>query len=344
MLFTLKIQKSATETWEMPCSSLSQSEELNADRTASFNIETQHGDVVAQSTGVTLEYILSGGYREAYVYDQDGTCTFSGFIDEVNLSAGEQKKGTYSVTAKGFFALLEKRMTAASQLYTSTDAGEIAWDLIDTTQAEPYGDFGITLGLIEPTKDRDRTYSYRPLKECIQKLTSGEVKDGFDFDIDVAKAFNVYAYKGDDREDIIFDADHNVNTWQVRKTGLLGMCNHVVVFGAGNGDDMAVVEKTSANSYKEAYFLLVDGMSDKDNGDLTLLGDKGQKYIDTYQAPIKSPVTLTCDYGAPRYTEYSVGDRVRVKIKEADIDTMMRVTKKSVDMSGNVNVTLKLVL
>lgn len=340
--FTLIVKKTDGTKWELPFSSLSFSEELNNDRNCTFTVVRQTGEAIAAITGVTLEFILSGGYREVEVRDQDENLVYSGFIDETQGNAGGAEEGSVTVTSRGFFSLLEKRYTGALREFTNTDAGAIAMTLIDETQAKPYGDFGITEGYIEPTKNRDRTYKWRNVKEAIQGLTSDNVKDGFEFDIDVNKEFNVFAEKGVTRENLIFDSAHNLDNWQVRKTGILGMCNHVIVFGAGDGDAMAVVEEDAENTYKEPYFLLEEGLSDKDNGDEDLLSDKGTKYLDKYKYPQKI-VNFQCFYGEPDFSTYNVGDYVRVRIAEEGVDDMLRIVKRSVDMSGTVSITVRAV-
>lgn len=341
--FTITIKTLAGLKWQLPYSSLSMSDEKNKDRLANFTVEIDAGEVVAANTGVTLEFILSGGYRELDVHDHNGVLVYSGFIDETVGSAGGGEVGSLAVSSKGFFYLFEKRFTSSLQTYTGVDAGDIAWDLINTTQAKPYGDFGITLGLIEASKDRDRTYKWRNIKDAIEQLTSDNVKEGFDFDIDVNKEFNVfYPSKGEVRNDIVFDSSFNIDNWQVRKTGILSMCNHAIIFGEGNGDSMVVVEEDSDNSYKDAFFLLEEGLSDKDNGDVDLLTDKALAYLERYQAPEKNPINFTCFYNSPLYTNYNVGDMVHVIIAEMGVDEMMRIYKKSVDMSGKVSVTVRL--
>ena len=338
--FTLTIKTTAGMEWELPFSSVSFSEELNKDRVANFTIVRQTGEQVAALTGTTLEAILSGGYREVEIRDSLGVLVYSGFIDETTGNAGASEYGNVSVTSRGFLALLEKRYTANLVTYTATDAGAIAWDLISDTQAKTYGNFGITMGSIIASKNRDRTYKWRNIKEAILALTSDNVKDGFDFDIDTGKVFNVYPQKGSSRPEIIFDSKFNIDRWTVRKTGILGMANHVIVFGAGNEDDMIVEERTSAPGYKAAYFLLEEGLSDKDNGNATLLQDKGDAYLASYQYP-KKFVNISVFYDNPTYSTYNVGDYVRVKIAEEGVDAMMRILRRSCSMDGTVDLVLK---
>lgn len=339
--FFLFIKTLEGTKWELPYSSLSFSEELNKDRTCNFTIIRQTGEAIATITGVTLEFILSGGYREVEIYDQDDVLVYSGFVDETTGNAGSGEEGNVTVTSRGFFSLLEKRYTGANDFFENVDAGQIAWSLIETTQAKPFGDFGITEGVIEANKNRQRTFQYNTIKEAIQGMTSDNVKDGFEFDIDVNKVFNVfYPEKGETRENIIFDSSLNIDNWTVRKTGILGMANHVIVFGQGQGDGMIVVEEDAEDIYKEPFFLLEAGLSDKDNGDIDLLTDKGKKYLASYKYPQKF-VSFSTFYNSPPFTNYQVGDWVRVRIAEEGIDDMLRIIKKSTGMDGVVSISLR---
>ena len=90
--------------------------------------------------------------------------------------------------------MFNNRYTDAVVEYASTDAGEIAWDLIDNSQNQTNGDLGITKGIIETTQNRDRTYYNQNIMEAIVNLSN--VIGGFDFEFTHNKVFNVYAVKG----------------------------------------------------------------------------------------------------------------------------------------------------
>ena len=338
--FKLFVKDKSGIKWEIPFISLSWTEELNNDRNASFTVTNQALEDIAERYGVTGEFILSAGYREIEIYDYDDNLVYTGIVDEIMGSGGKGEQGNKVVSSRGFFSLFTKRYTSAYTHYEDIDAGEIGWNLINDTQSKEYGDFGVVRGSIEETKTRDRTYKRRNIKEAIQALTSDEVAEGFEFDIDNYKNYNVFVERGDVREEIIFDSECNIDNWQVRKTGLLGMANHVIVFGEGSGDDMIVVEEDAENSYKVQYGLLEDGLSDKDNGDEELLSDKGIKYLDLNKYPSKS-VSFDHFYAFPLVTTYNVGDTVQVRISEDGVDMNMRVIKRTINMDGRVSLVLQ---
>jgi len=103
---------------------------------------------------------------------------------------------------RGPFATLERRFTAASRVFTATDAGEIAWTMIEETNSAD-GSTGIIEGTIEATVSRDRTYEHKQLAEAVVQLTG--VINGFDFEVAPLDSgatigeFNVYESQGTDR-------------------------------------------------------------------------------------------------------------------------------------------------
>lgn len=336
---TVTIKALNGDRWILPVDSWGINKDLK-NRDAQFSISNAVGVQIAEKTNTTLDFILLGGYRDIEIRDGE-FLMFGGFIDEVKSNAGKGSVGSRQVACRGYFSLFEKRYTGSLVTYTATDAGEIAWDLINTTQSDgDYGDFGITLGVIEPSKDRDRTYRYRVIQEAIDKLTSDEVQYGFEMEINDSKVFNVYYPQKGETKDFFFDSQYNIDTWQVTRTGMLGMANRVIMFGEGDGDDMATVTVDAEDSYKEQYFLLEEGYSDKDNGDTDLLTDKGNKQLELCKYP-RVIINITHNALFPSYQSYDVGDSVRIVISEEQIDQVMRVTKRNISSSGVVNITLE---
>ncbi len=133
------------------------------------------------------------------------------YRNDVLIWAGEQAtregklddKGDNWVTLHCFdwIEQLNTRYTAEEVIFIATDAGEIAWSMIETSQAKTNGDFGFTEGVIEPTMDRDRTYNNQNIMEAIINLAN--VINGFDFEINNSKVFNVYEHIGVDRTSTI---------------------------------------------------------------------------------------------------------------------------------------------
>lgn len=340
--YCLVKDRDGTSEFDVPFQEFRFTDELNKGKTATFKFERTSLKNTADAYDVEIEDMFSGAYREIEVYDEDDNKIFAGYVAEVMMSAGHNDEGGLTVTAKGFFNLLEKRYTDNLEEYDATDASDIAWGLINTTQNNgSYGDLGITRGATgKPTKDRDRTYRFKEVALAIKKLSSDEVKDGFDFDIDVDKKFNVYyPEKGTQRPNIILEEGFNINTYNIYKTFIDGMVNQVYVLGEGQGDNILYVQRDADNAYKNAYFLLQDVLSEKDIITTDTLNDKGDIHLEKYREP-RYTISLTTDYEEPVFTDYDLGDELKIKIPSYDIDEYYRVVKRICNHDGVVNLSL----
>lgn len=318
----------ASQEWEVPTISWDFTEEINKDRSATFNFDKLALDAVAEYYEQDTEFIVTGAYREIYLYD-DETLLYSGYISEVSFDGKEGQAGTVKVSSKGFFQLLDKRYTDASRFYANDDSADIAWDLIDYTQTLTHGDFGITRGTHPTTKDRQRTYRYDNIKQAIEKMSANEVKEGYDFEVDNTKVFNIYyPEKGSERRDIILEEGFNINSFTVKKTFINAMANQVIVLGAGQDEEALVEVRDAEDVYKENFFLLQNRLSEKDIIESATLQDKGDKYLDTYKYPRKE-VTLSLNYQNPTFTDYSVGDRLPLLIPSYSINQLYRLYKRT---------------
>jgi hypothetical protein len=326
-----------TLKWDLPYNKFSFSEILNQDRDlqVEFNIPTLNA--IAGDYGINFEYILTASYREIYVYSDD-TVIYGGYISDLNINRSVGNSGTVTVASKGFFSLLKKRYTQASayRTYTAEDSADIAWDLIDYTQGKTYGDLGITRGTHPTTKDRDRTLLRENIGEVIEGMSASNVKEGYDFEIDEDKIFNIYyPEKGSIRTNIVLSEDFNIKSYSIRKTFVDSMVNQVHVVGDGFGIDSPVETRDSNATYKSNFFLLEGVLAEKSVRSTTTLQDKGDAYLDKMQAPQYFINISTLDLN-PVFTDYEVGDRLRIVIDTLAIDRYLRLVKRTLNASGEV--------
>lgn len=331
--FLLKIKSLTGEEWEIPYSSFSFTEELNNDKSATVTLDFEVVEPVATTYNVTVEYILTASFRELYIYDGT-TKLYGGYIAEVSYQAGGNEKGTISITSKGFFSLFDKRFTDDGTIcsYSSTDASDIAWNLLNYSQGLSFGDFGIVRGATGiPTKDRDRNCKYDNIADTIRKLSNTNVKDGFDFEITSDKVFNVYyPQAGTQKSNVIFEADFNIASFSIIRTFVDGMVNQVIVGGNGQGEGQLISVRDADSSYKSSFYLLQDKISETDVFDSTTLDDKGDKYLDLYKYPRNFIQSLETHYDEPLFSSYILGDSVKIKIPSFNINDFFRVYKRTV--------------
>jgi hypothetical protein len=335
---------SSSDQYDIPFTTVDFTDELNNSKNATFYFDYAAVEEVAQVYGKTALFVLSGGFREIWL-EKDGTKVYYGAISDYSVSKDSSGVLKITVASVGFFSLLAKRRTGAKRVFTTTDAGTIAWTLINESQTgDTYGDLGITMGTIQTSVDRDRTFRFASLREEIWQMSNANLKNGFDFEVDNNKVFNVYyAQKGSQREDIFFD-EKNIISYSFRKPLVLNLTNRVYVLGGGFNDDVIYETRDSAADYRVTFGLLEDVLSSRNVEETDTLQDKGDGYLLKNQSPIVE-ISITHADGEPNIEDYDIGDSVRIRMTEMNIiDEWRRIYKRTVkiDNNGAAIVTLDL--
>lgn len=333
------------DIYELPYSALSFTEELNSGKDAQINLDYKVVDEIAKAYNTDLHFLLSGGQRELWI-EKNGTKIYFGVISDLGLNKDQDGGLSVVVASVGLTALLGKRRTGAKRIFSNTDAGTIALTLINESQSSdtPYSDLGISQGLIQSSVSRDRTFRFANIKDEIIQMSNVNLKNGFDFDIDNTKKFNIYyPQKGSNRDNIFFD-EHNIISWDYRKPLILSLANKVYVLGEGFNDDVIYTTRISDTSYRSVFGTLEDVLAERDVKVLQTLQDKGDRYLLDNQAPT---VQLTINHldDDPDIVNYDPGDSFRIRIDEIGvINTYMRVIKRTVSIDSNQMAVVQLTL
>jgi hypothetical protein len=286
------------------------------------------------------------GVTRLLIYRAD-KLIWAGVIWEITEDAQDDEGAVNVQCTEIFHILSEKRYT--SNTYTSTDAGQIAWGLINTTQGLTGGDLGITQGTIEATQNRDRTYLDEKVGEKIIQLT--EVINGFDFEItpsikvNTLGVFNVYSKRGSTLNTFGLEYGeglrNNIQSWS-RKRTLSDMFNSVIVEGEGYGD-IALKSTQTDNSMITAVGLLEGRVQEKSVNQQTTLDTKAQEFIRVRKTE-QFIYDITLNNAYDDFGKYDVGDIVPVKIKYGylDINTTMRIYGIDVRVSDSGEEVIKL--
>jgi len=278
------------------------------------------------------------------------------YRDNVLLSAGELKfaepqvadsQPTIRIQAIGWVEQFSQRLTGITQSYTATDAGQIAWDLINTSQNLTDGDFGITQGTIQASVNRDRSYPPKKnIRDAIIELS--EVINGFDFEITPEKVFNVYYPRiGQVREDIVFTYPGNIRKIRFPVDGFQ-MANEVTALGAGSGND--VLNQTAVDtSSRAAYKLRQLSVNKPGVGTETELLESADEALRLGKSFIYMPSIVVDGDISPRFGTYNIGDTVQVSVTEylktlSKVNGQYRIEEMilTIDRDGHEIVQLKL--
>ena len=291
-------------------------------------------------------FLLYIGVTRLLIYRAD-KLIWAGVIWEITEDAQDDEGAVNVQCTEIFHILSEKRYTSNS--YTNTDAGQIAWGLINTTQGLTGGNLGITQGTIQATQNRDRTYLDEKIGEKIIQLT--EVINGFDFEItpsikvNTLGVFNVYSKRGSVINTFRLEYGeglrNNIQSWS-RKRTLSDMYNSVIVEGEGYGD-IALKSTQTDNSMITAVGLLEGRVQEKSVNQQTTLDTKAQEFIRVRKTEqFIYDITLNNAYND--FGKYDIGDIVPVKIKYGyvDINTTMRIYGIDVRVSDAGEEVIKL--
>jgi hypothetical protein len=274
---------------------------------------------------------------------------WAGVVWEITEDA-QDDEGTVNVQCVEIFHILsEKRYT--SNTYTTTDAGTIAWGLINTTQGLTGGNLGITQGTIQVTQNRDRAYLDEKIGEKIIQLT--EVINGFDFEItpsvktNTLGVFNVYSKRGSTLNTFRLEygegLKNNIQSWS-RKRTLSDMYNSVVVEGEGLGDARLTSTETDT-ALITAIGLLEGRIQEKSVNQQTTLDTRADEFIRVRKT--EQPLyDITVNNAYDDFGKYDVGDIVPVRIKYGyiDMNTTMRIYGIDVKISDAGEEVIKLTI
>lgn len=346
-MISLFVKNVATgDIFQLPFNNITITEELNVGNNARVSLEFRAVDEIARYYGTDIFFIFTGGLRELFV-EKDETKIYLGVVTDFDINKDNAGKLTFNVASVGFFSLLAKRRTSDKRVFVNTDAGQIAKALIDESQTAdpPFSDFGITFGTIQPSVNRDRTFRFANIKTEITQLSNNNLKNGFDFDIDNSKIFNVFfPFKGSNRDNIVLD-QQNILSWGLRKPLVLSLTNKVYVLGEGFNDDVLFVNRLSPNDYKTAFKVLEEVLPERNIKTTDTLNAKGDKFLLDNQSPILG-LTITHVDGQPDILNYEVGDSLKVCIEELGIENVFkRVFRRTIRIDSNeaaiVSVDLK---
>lgn len=250
---------------------------------------------------------------------------------------------TVELKATGFLNLFKRRFTAASRIFTATQATTIAATLITESQAQGANwNFGVTIGTLATVGVHDRTYLDDEIKDSLQKLTKVQVAP-FDFEFTYNKVFNTYASIGSQRPELIFEYPGNIRGYRLLLDGSL-TANHIRVLGSGSGTDGSARVTVDDTNSQINYGVLEDKLLESSTIDTATLTEQGNAELAAVAMPFEV-ITLQVNGNIfPYVTDYHIGDYVKVLIRDEGINAMYRLEKIDLAIDENDNEDVRLYL
>lgn len=278
---------------------------------ASFSLELNHLQDYADRTNVLASTLLGVGFNELRI-KRGNRYVFGGQIANYSTDFGNEEK-VISVRAFGFLELFASRFTDSEKIYTATDAGLIAKDLIDDSQVLTNGNVGVVTNAayVQATQLRDRVYPMdKNIKEALVELS--QVIGGFDFEFTYDKKFYVYTEMGVQRSEFEFTYPGNIKKLKV-STDASKLVNQAIVRGAGTDDSQLRTVRSALT--EQAFYKLRQGIVDaSDVSVLTTLEQKGDEFVRINATP-PDLLDITIDGNQePVIGSYWLGDRIKVKV------------------------------
>lgn len=332
-MYEFKItNKNGQDVWVLPFQTITVSEELNVGIAGNITINYLDLNRYAKKLNTTPDNIISSDYREWQLY-KNNTLFYAGVLLSRKMFGSKAQGTSLSVEFAGFEAILSNRLTGngGDWIYTNEDSADIAWDLINKTQNDPsgFGDIGITRGLHPTTVNRDRTCRFDYIRKVIEGMSANSKDNGFDWDINNQKVFNIYYPKGELKSNIILD-DFNILSWTNDKHLSGELANRVVVIGEGSTDDI-VSEMVEDSTQQNNWFLQEYALSEKDSSISDTLISKGNKYLNDHKQP-KTVISLRLNDRNPNVLSYNVGDTLPVKIKTIGFSENLRIDRRTIQI------------
>lgn len=276
--------------------------------------------------------LLDPGKREVHLY-RNGIRVWGGYL----WGVGSTDSDNVRFACEGFGSRLSKWAHSVNKTYTNVDQIDIAWDLINTYQANTNANMGFTRGSasLSGFVRTIKWLSYeRPfVQDAIEEMALDD--DGFDWEIDQFKAFNTfYKNRGTTRPDVIFELGKNVVGLSI-DIDATSLANNFTGLGSGDGANMCVAVTIDATS-QAAYGRLDGVISLQELRTFASLQRRTDAELRIYKNPRWQP-QLSLQMGTDAsYGGFSLGDLCRTIAHYGymEVDQSFRVIAKEYQLSN----------
>lgn len=266
-------------------------------------------------------------YRNNFLVKRNGGAAWLGPLTGYDVDM-TSKNGTVNMEVMEYFHHLAGRYTDQNYQKSSTEAGQIAWDLINTVQSRTNGNLGIQQGGIETTDSTNTILEYAEVASAIADMSDNIAS--FDFYLSpVLDAysmldhvnFNVAKSRYRNIVDKKITADQIISISTSTKRELF---NTTTGLAYGTGD--TILTSTAENSGSQTGYtrrekiLKLADYRIQSNLDSAITEITGQNSVQT------NTLNLTLDpAGKFNYENLEVGDVVQVDLRSSDFPPLLRL-------------------
>lgn len=243
---------------------------------------------------------------------------------------------TLSVRGSGFLSLLNKRYLTGA--YSSTEATDLAWQLIAATQSKPNGDFGITRGSQQYLTgvSRVRNFENRRVRDELTSLTRLETGQ-YDMNFTHDKKFETYRYMGAVRNTPLWYGEGGNIKGVFAPTEGGSVSNEITGLGSGFGPDQIRSVQNDVES-QIAYGIREELPQWNSIERLSELDENAKGFLAQVKDMLRIPaVTVTSE--TLNLLEITMGDRFQVDLtKHAytdDVKGLFRLQRLSANFDDN---------
>lgn len=339
---------------ELPVTNVNFTSQLNS--AGSFTGELLLSGIDATGLNVANATIPA---RTALFVDRNGTIVWGGIIWHRTWNSSTQK---LMLNASEYESYYERRRITTTQVYNNTDQFAIVLNLLLGTMgvSNPPVTPSNTLYAAASGKLVNRTYySYelKPVLQAIQDLSKQGIgvtgSYGFDYSIDCAYnalgsisiTFNVASpmsgtrYSASNPSAPVFEfPSGNILEYEYSEDGTI-TANKVYGVGAGSNEGMAITTSNDATKTSAGWPVLEDSISFTDVWDTTLLQNLSDGQLATTTNPPTNIKVIAAPYIDPVLGSFSIGDDIRVRIRDdrfpTGLDAIYRLVALSVTPGEN---------
>lgn len=279
---------------------------------------------------------MEEGRTEIQIY-RNGVKIYTGPVWDIDISTNEN---TFKVTSEDISSYFDLRQLESAVKYSMT-YGDMAWNLINSTQNLPNGNLYITRGSTTGAGSPAGTVTFKNaeyLSDQINSVADGTF--GFDWLITPERVFNQYYPRISSRANVALSFPGNIKSYSVNRQGKY-LRNKIRTVGPNGTLSSWAVDNTSLAKYGVRHYSESQTSLTSANA---LNAFNGQMLAQRRYTKVVSNIVIRSDLVNPFEGDITLGQVTKVSIEDKfnKIDTDMRLVGFQLTVGKQGNETFNL--